>query len=72
MVFPNVELKVGVSGTANFGIDSIPSNYRASITDTDTYKNPDHWMILYFCLQLADHDYDNNKTQDKDFSQINN
>ena len=27
-------------------------------------------MILYFCHQLADHDYDNDKAQAKDFSQI--
>ena len=27
---------VGVGNTANFGIDQIPSKYRASIADTDT------------------------------------
>ena len=40
--------------TANFGIDSIPSNYRASIADTDTdtdtdtfyLKIPDHFVLL--------------------------
>ena len=44
----------GVGDTANFGIDPIPSKYRASIahTDTDTFnlKIPDQIMILYFCL----------------------
>ena len=46
--------KLGVGKTADFGIDPIPSDYRASIADTDTdtfyLKIPDHWMILYFCL----------------------
>ena len=46
----------GVGDTAN------PSNYKASVTDTDTdtfyLKIPD---------QLADHDYDNKKTQDTIF-----
>ena len=31
--------KAGVGDTANFGIDLIPSNYRASIADTDTDIN---------------------------------
>ena len=39
-------LKLRVGDTANFGIDSIPSNYRVSIADTDTntfyLKIPDH------------------------------
>ena len=51
--------KLRVGDTENFGVDPIPSNYRASIadtnTDTDTFclKIPwflDHWMIWYFCL----------------------
>ena len=62
-----------VGNTVNFGIDSISSNYSAGIADintnTGTYslKMTDSWMILYFCLYWLD--YDNNKTQDKDFSQ---
>ena len=48
------EAIVGVGDTANFGIDPIPSKYRASIADTDTdtfnLKIPDQIMILYFCL----------------------
>ena len=27
----------------------------------------DHWMILWFFLKLIVHDYDHNKTQDKEF-----
>ena len=36
------QLEVG--NTANFGIDPIPSNYRASIANTNTFylKIPDH------------------------------
>ena len=47
---------LGVGDTATFGIDPIPSKYRASIADTDTdtdifyLKIPDQIMILYFCL----------------------
>ena len=65
---------IRVGDTANFGIYPIPSDYRASIanTDTDTFhsKIPDHLMIWYFWLWLADHDYNDTKTQDKDFNQI--
>ena len=48
-------LLLAVGDTAHFGIGRIPSNYRASIADTDTdttfyLKIRDHWMILYFCL----------------------
>lgn len=29
-------MSLGVGNTAKFGIDSIPSKYRASVADTDT------------------------------------
>ena len=42
----------GVGNTANFGIDLISSNYRASTADTDTdtfyLKIIDHLIFLYF------------------------
>ena len=47
---------LGMGDTANFGIDPIPSKYRAIIADTDNDTNSfylkisDHLMILYFCL----------------------
>ena len=59
--------------TANFGINPKPSNYSASIadtnTDTDTFslKITDHWMILYFCLYWIDHDHDDNKKTGQTF-----
>ncbi len=34
--------EVGVCDTANFGIDPIPSKYRASIADTDTDSDTCH------------------------------
>ncbi len=38
-------LRVGVYDTANFGIDPIPSKYRASIADTDTDSDTCHLKI---------------------------
>ena len=37
----SLPLRVRVGNTANFGIDPIPSNYRASIADSDTDTDTD-------------------------------
>ena len=44
---------LGVGDTANFGIDLIPSKYRASIADTNTDTDTDT-----FHLKIPDHHYD--------------
>ncbi len=43
-----VRFTLGVCDTANFGIDPIPSKYRASIADTDTDSDTCHLKIHTF------------------------
>lgn len=62
-----------VGDTGDFGMDLIPSKYKASIVDTNTnrfyLKCHDHWFILWICLELVD--YDHSQTWHKDFRQMN-